>query len=689
MSDWDVVSTTTIGKSDDPWAVVSTEAPESLKYTEAAQKIRDSEISDLFKESAAGMMDEKARRISQDLPKWDIFGDIGRAASPNLEAMGDAFNTLNPFSEKNDDRFKDTGSFAGNLKRDLSATLETGKALGTIPLTALGTLMSPITGAARSTLGSAFSYLPGMDKQTGDEWVDQMMMGAMPVRGRLPPVPARAPSPNVAPFSEARQVGYVVHPADAKVGGVGTNALAGLGGKVKTQQLASVKNQEVTNRLAKEALGLPESTVLDEAAFDKVRAEAGKSYQALKDTSKVVTKGLIKADDQYLRDIAALDERSAEILEHFPNTPKKADVVSLQKEVSVEAFSPEAAIEKIKQLRYEATRNLKAGYQSPALEDLGLAQRKAANALEELMDRHLKGVADDATLTSAKVDPNTLTARNVTQQSVAKVGGLPAPLSVPVVVVRSGNKNIVIDGAKRVALAKQQGQEIPTISISKGRYDKLKDAGFTDMEIVYGALDSGGYTTAAADLAKQFPKSDISQVGPALSKEFSKYAQIDKDLLIDAVKNYQEARRTIAKAHTVEDATDALGNVDARKLSALGRRAPLSGPLRTIAETAEKYPKSMQNPAKFGGEEKLSVLDIGAMAASAISAMASGNPAFTLGLAVPAARPAARSLVLSNYLQNRLAGLNPQQGGGAGNFLRSIPPAAGSSAMLQPQPQGQ
>ena len=113
---------------------------------------------------------------------------------------------------------------------------------------------------------------------------------------------------------------------------------------------------------------------------------------------------------------------------------------------------------------------------------------------------------------------------------------------------------------------------------------------------------------------------------------------------------YRDARKTLAKVYDVEGALNAAsGTVDAAALAnKLKKGRPLTGELRTIAEFARQFPKAVQTPERMGSLPQLSPLDFGAL--GTISA-ATGNPAVMAGIA---ARPAARSAVLSQAVQNRL-----------------------------------
>jgi hypothetical protein len=88
-----------------------------------------------------------------------------------------------------------------------------------------------------------------------------------------------SPQMNVA-IENARKAGYTVPPTQAG-GGVANRMLEGMAGKISTLQEASVRNQEITNKLATKSLGLAEDTVLTPEILGGIRTEAGKAYDAI------------------------------------------------------------------------------------------------------------------------------------------------------------------------------------------------------------------------------------------------------------------------------------------------------------------------------------------------------------------------------------------------------------------------
>lgn len=160
---------------------------------------------------------------------------------------------------------------------------------------------------------------------------------------------------------------------------------------------------------------------------------------------------------------------------------------------------------------------------------------------------------------------------------------------------------------------------------------------------------SGSSNRAAQDPAKKALGKAQMKIAGALEDLIDRNLQATgaQDLLT----NYRAARQTLAKVYDVEKALNtASGNIDAKKLgAALAKGRPLTGELRDVAEFANQFPKAAQMTERMGSLPQVSPLDFGAL--GTMSALTS-NPLLMAGVL---ARPAARSLVLSNAVQNRLA----------------------------------
>lgn len=183
---------------------------------------------------------------------------------------------------------------------------------------------------------------------------------------------------------EAHAAGYSLPPASfSEKPGILSTTLAALGGKIKTQQAASEHNQEVTNSLVGAELGVPPGTPLSPQVFEQIRQGAGIHYANVASAIPIVN-----ADHAYDVIVANLGSRTAQARAFFPNITKNKGIDDLVAELqSVRQFPGRAGLDIVKQLRYEATVNLRS--QDPKAAQLGLAQRQAADAIDGLIERNL------------------------------------------------------------------------------------------------------------------------------------------------------------------------------------------------------------------------------------------------------------------------------------------------------------
>lgn len=229
----------------------------------------------------------------------------------------------------------------------------------------------------------------------------------MPQVGRQAPANfQRAPTTAEREFAKAQPSGYVVPPASVKPS-IRNVALESVAGKAATQQIASGKNQDITNALAARSVGLSENQPITQKALSDIRAQAGQVYKDLKQT------GRITADRQFFDDLGGVRETTARIAKDFPEADvgSAADIDKLVKSLAKDSFDAESAVDYIKELRKAANSNL-SGMNSadPSKRSLGQAQRDAATALEEMVGRHLQQIGrpdlarkfDDARRTIAK-----------------------------------------------------------------------------------------------------------------------------------------------------------------------------------------------------------------------------------------------------------------------------------------------
>lgn len=208
--------------------------------------------------------------------------------------------------------------------------------------------------------------------------------------GTLPYGKVASPRQTVAEkeFAAARPEGYVVPPASVRPT-VGNIALESISGKAALQQIASGKNQEVTNRLAAEAVGLPAGEQITKTALERVRAESGKVYEKLKSF------GAFSADNDFYSDVVKINAESQELLRAFPDLPLAGaeKINNLVNAINQPNFDSKTAVTLVKTLRQQATKHF-SGAPTAEEQALGAAKRKAADAMEALISRRLTQSGD-------------------------------------------------------------------------------------------------------------------------------------------------------------------------------------------------------------------------------------------------------------------------------------------------------
>lgn len=203
--------------------------------------------------------------------------------------------------------------------------------------------------------------------------------------------------------------GYVVPPATTNPTLV-NRGLEGVAGKINVQQAASIKNQPVTNSLARRALDLPPDTPLTPETMQRLRTAAGTTYEQVKNA------GPIQVSPQYAKDLSKITETADQINTDLPNYRSGSSQQVLDLVASLKppngTFDARTAVELSKDLRFNANSNWAAAGRTgdPSLRALSRAQSAAAEAVENEIERHLgttgqadlAGKWDDARRTIAK-----------------------------------------------------------------------------------------------------------------------------------------------------------------------------------------------------------------------------------------------------------------------------------------------
>lgn len=92
-------------------------------------------------------------------------------------------------------------------------------------------------------------------------------------------------------LAQGRGAGYVIPPSEVTPSFLG-NRLESIGGKAAIKQEASLRNQQVTNALARKAMGLPDDQPISVGALEGIRATAGKAYQDVGNVSGIAKQDL-------------------------------------------------------------------------------------------------------------------------------------------------------------------------------------------------------------------------------------------------------------------------------------------------------------------------------------------------------------------------------------------------------------
>jgi hypothetical protein len=181
-----------------------------------------------------------------------------------------------------------------------------------------------------------------------------------------------------------RKAGYVVPPSTINPTLV-NQGIESVGGKIATQQQASVTNQKVTDTLGREALGLKPSASLTDPIIKSMKASEGKAYAAIKSYQ-----GRISADPKFTKEVGSIGQDITAVAKEFPKSTKNTAIENLLDDLSIGDWSSRSVIDKVRFLRSDASANFKA-FNDPEKLSLARAQRQAAEALDNLVERNLAG----------------------------------------------------------------------------------------------------------------------------------------------------------------------------------------------------------------------------------------------------------------------------------------------------------
>lgn len=177
-------------------------------------------------------------------------------------------------------------------------------------------------------------------------------------------------------LTEARRANFVLAPSEASPGLI-NNFLEGFGGKVKTQQSASIRNVHDADAAVRQGLGLSQDAPLVGDTYRLLRSEAGKDYEAIRGIGRITT------DSTYLKELNDIKARFESAAQDFGKAAK-SEIPDLVKNLTVRSFDASSAVDMVRILRENSDKAFKTGDMQ-----LGRANKLAANALDDMMSRHV------------------------------------------------------------------------------------------------------------------------------------------------------------------------------------------------------------------------------------------------------------------------------------------------------------
>lgn len=187
-----------------------------------------------------------------------------------------------------------------------------------------------------------------------------------------------------ATLRAAQKEGYVATPGS--VSPTGRNIISErIAGKTHLEQLASIQNQVVTDRLSRRALGLSETAPLTTDNMRLIRKqEYAKGYEPIE---KI---GPVKTDSAFLDDLANIEDKYISPAASFPGAAPEP-VAKLLQSFLVGEFDSKHALQMSAILRTDAKGNFRKGDTT-----LAKAQIALSNALENQLERFLASKGKDS-----------------------------------------------------------------------------------------------------------------------------------------------------------------------------------------------------------------------------------------------------------------------------------------------------
>jgi hypothetical protein len=354
------------------------------------------------------------------------FADLGRGIGQKLGMVS--------YQDVADSRAQDaplmgtTMGKVGNIGAGIVTTLPALAIPGANTVAGAGAIgavtgaLQPAASAREAIINPIVGGAVGAGAQYVGQKIGQYASGRLAARAADAAEQTSTNAERDAVLQEGRKAGYVVPPTEVNPSATAT-ALESVSGKAATKQAAQAVNQKVTNQLVAKDLGLPPTQPITQDALAQVRQEAGKVYQQVKQVGNIAT------DSQYLNDLTKITNASDEVAKAFPGatTPAAEKIDNLVNSLSQDQFSAAQALEYTKRLRQQASANftLAARSADPEARALAQAQSQGADALEEMIGRHLDKAGNSQLLQDFQ-EARTTIAKSYQAQAALKGGNVNA-----------------------------------------------------------------------------------------------------------------------------------------------------------------------------------------------------------------------------------------------------------------------
>jgi hypothetical protein len=181
----------------------------------------------------------------------------------------------------------------------------------------------------------------------------------------------------------AREAGYLIPPSSVNPT-FKNQVLESISGKIATAQTAASKNQAVTEKLIRRAVGLADDAPITKEAMQGIRQTAyAAGYQP------VTQAGAMPADAVFVKALDDVVSKYQGAARSFPGAASD-DVSKLVEGYRVSQFDAGDAIKATQILRDRASSAYASGNK-----ELGKASREVANALEDQIERNLSAAGQD------------------------------------------------------------------------------------------------------------------------------------------------------------------------------------------------------------------------------------------------------------------------------------------------------